>query len=63
MKKLLKLIRCRECKEEVLDIRDHWADQHGEKLKAIDHWLGKQDDKMKEWERVVKRQEKGEEND
>lgn len=64
MTKQSSCIRCKECKEVVEgDLRDHWNDQHGEKLREIDHWLEKWDDKVKDWERVVRRQKKGEENE
>ena len=45
------------------ELRDHWAENHEEKLREIDKWLGKCDDKLWEWERVVKRQEMGEGKD
>ena len=64
MSELSKVIRCKECKQEVVgELRDHWAENHEEKLREIDKWLGKCDDKLWEWERVVKRQEKGEGKD
>ena len=57
-----KLASCRECHQEVGegDLRDHWLDEHPERLKEIDKWLGKAEDKAREWERVIKRQEHGE---
>lgn len=61
MKKKLKIIRCKECKKEVLELREHWEDKHEKKLKAIDNWLGRCNDKLSEANRIVRRQEKGEE--
>lgn len=59
MRKQSNHVSCKECKQEVLgeDLRDHWNDLHGEKLREIDQWLGKWDDRVKEWERIVRKQE------
>ena len=64
MSKQSSCTRCKQCKQEVLeDLREHWEENHPVELEAIDRWLERHRDKAREWERVVKKQEKGEEND
>ena len=52
MKKLLTIVRCKECKEQILNLRDHWIEKHLEKLSSIDRWL-ENGDNSKEVKKVA----------
>jgi len=59
MTKRLNLVKCRECKQEILehDLRIHWEVEHLEKLRNIDLWLGRTNWKWEEAKRLIRNQE------
>lgn len=50
MERLGRMVRCRECREEVeeVNLKEHWSDNHSSKYKQVQQWLREGDWKQEE---------------